>query len=186
MVCTLACLLVGCLSCSVFIAVGQQMGNVAFTDSMERLALAPSDTVDTIRKLITPGHKLVVDIASHTLVPTMEDINKTLTDAIDIPVLVGAAQCIIDRAVVPPALQELVDAVLHIVNLKDTIVEMDPDVQRIFDQVDNVTTAIGDNVPLLDVLLDVSDAVGGDMQAASFSRVRGGSRCRSWRLPKPT
>ena len=55
-----------------FIGVGQQMGNVGLTESMKRLALAPAPTVNTVRKMITPGHDLVVDIASETLVPTVQ------------------------------------------------------------------------------------------------------------------
>lgn len=88
---------------------------------MKRLALAPSSTVETIRKMISPGHHLIVDIASNTLVPTVEDINTTLTDAIDIPTLILATDCIVEKAVVPPQLSLLIDMVLSVVGLKDFV-----------------------------------------------------------------
>ena len=71
--------------------------------------------------MISPGHHLIVDIASNTLVPTVEDINTTLTDAIDIPTLILATDCIVEKAVVPPQLTLLIDMVLSVVGLKDFV-----------------------------------------------------------------
>ena len=44
---------------SVFITIGQQMGNVALTDAAKRLANAPDSTVATIRKMTNPVHNLI-------------------------------------------------------------------------------------------------------------------------------
>lgn len=145
--------IVACILVFTFIGVGQQLGNVAFTDSMQRLAMAPSATVTTIRKLITPGHSLIVDLAGNTLVPTVQDVNATLNDAVDLLVLINATECIVDKAHVPTEFDRLVEMVLDVLGLRETITDMNPEVEGVFYDVRNATEAIRVNTPKLRKLL---------------------------------
>lgn len=147
-------MIVACLLIFIFIGVGQQMGNVAMTESMKRLADAPDSTVQTVRKMIRPGHDLIVDIASHTIVPTIEDINATMLDAISLDELTTAADCIVEKAIVPPELDELIQKIRDIVNLKTKVAEVAPDVEDVIDSVNTATTTISSSSSDLTELLD--------------------------------
>ena len=51
----------------------------------------------------------------------LQDINATLTSAIDLDALIRATDCVYENAVVPPELDPLIDTILELVGLKTTV-----------------------------------------------------------------
>jgi hypothetical protein len=78
----------------VFVILGNEKGNLALTEAQKTLASAPTGIMQSIQGLQQPLEGLVVGMASAVAASSMQRINGTITDAVDVKALANDTECV--------------------------------------------------------------------------------------------
>ena len=85
----------------VWILMSYTAGTGSIPSSMKSVANAPAPFVETVQGLAVPVRDLIISLASHTVTDLINQMNATITEAVDLTALVDDMTCIVNTATSP-------------------------------------------------------------------------------------